>query len=55
MRSSRFHEGIERLVRQQGRGVTFLDLNDLLHIAARVVGEVAVRDVGLIDAVPRQR
>jgi death-on-curing protein len=30
--------------------VIFLDLDDLLHIAARVVPRVEVRDVGLLEA-----
>jgi death-on-curing protein len=30
--------------------VIYLDLDDLLHIAERTVGEVAVRDVGLLES-----
>jgi death on curing protein len=30
--------------------VIYLDLEDLLHIAERVLGEIEVRDVGLLDA-----
>ena len=28
----------------------YLDLDDLLHVAERVLGEVLVRDVGLLEA-----
>lgn len=28
----------------------YLELDDLLHIASRVIGEVAVRDVGLLES-----
>jgi len=30
--------------------VIYLDLDDLLHVAARTLGEVQVRDIGLLEA-----
>jgi death-on-curing protein len=30
--------------------VIFLDLDDLLHVAARTLGEVQVRDIGLLES-----
>jgi len=30
--------------------VIFLDMEDVLHVAARTLGEVQLRDVGLLEA-----